>query len=591
MDPAKIIKPVLMEDPILDVQSVKYQETNIGGQNITYKTENASSYSSSAASFSFYTPNQNTMLSRRILLRMRLRVDLTSAGATGNLYKPDKMGWKQFPISSIINTMQLTLNNSNTTINLADVVHPFSLYQDEDEIKECFSTTPSMRDYFQKYSQGTGTNRSPYAKYSDNVAYPSRSTFAPVAVLVPNSSTAYRADYEFVVPLMISPLQFDNMDSNQGLLYVKSVSLNLNFVGNLAQRAWGISDELTGNEAPTVSVTLADVPSLLLKYVTPQSGQVKYPERSVYNYANVERFISNNNGADVVSGNTFKLTSDNLQLNSIPHAIMVWAKRDDSTISHTTTDTFFAIEDVSIQFANQSGLLSTATQQDLYNMSKKNGLRCSYPEFKGETIDQTGASVGLTGSVLCMKPGYDLPLQQGVVPGTVQTNNFQITVTVKNVHPTDDIAPRLYIATINQGILVSGKDGLVSQYTSSISPSVLKESVKGKKYGVRSDQKKLFGGLFVVSPKSLFRLGRHAVSGAVKAASGNIPGALMEIPGAIADDIKFVDEDAKSLSKLLKKVGAKGGKVKKAKKAQGGSSLLGGKKYTQKDILKRLMNA
>jgi hypothetical protein len=93
-----------------------------------------------------------------------------------------------------------------------------------------------------------------------------------------------------------------------------------------------------------------------------------------------------------------------------------------------------------------AGLLNSATQYDLYQMSRKNGYVGSFAQWGGysgpvaSSVPIAGVgnyspaapagipTNGQRGSVLCIKPGYDLGLEPSIAPSMNGLYNFQIIV-------------------------------------------------------------------------------------------------------------------------------------------------------------------
>ncbi len=578
----QIVHPVKVEDPILDSYQVKPVHCVQGGQTITYKRENASSHSATQSSFSFYTPNPKAILSRRFVFRAKVRVQLAGADAGSLLFQTGKEGFKQFPLSAIMSTVQLTLNNSSMSVNLADIIHPMQLFNDcsYENQHRALSSTPSMRDYYQVYEDGVGGVKNPLSKWGDNSYEPTRGSFTPISVSV-NTNTAYDAIYELAVPLMISPLQFNEEDDKDGLLYVKSVSLNINYVSNLFQRMWARAS--SANPITSGSVEILSDPELLLKYVTPPDNYV-YPQQAVYDYYNVSRHITRAQGGTLASNASRTIITDNLQLHSIPYKILVWVRRPDATIDETKSNAYFRIDNISLQFNNFSGLLSTATTQDLYNMSKSNGLDVSYQDWFGVTRDNNGLTAsakGLIGSVLCMEPGYDIPLRKGEAPGQVGNFNFQLQMQVTNVNQAEAIEPEIYVCILNKGVLVNGQDGIITQYAAILSEADVLMAQKSPmvQYKKKSN---MYGGSFFLNPKSILRdlaRGPKVIDALLK---GDIKEVGRQYKERFVEEAKAIPGDIKEAMGLAKKL---------IEMTQGGAvvgGMKGGRKLTKKQVLNRL---
>ena len=108
-----------------------------------------------------------------------------------------------------------------------------------------------------------------------------------------------------------------------------------------------------------------------------------------------------------------------------------------TTQSYNDTDSFMAIEGISINFNNSSGLGSSFTQQDLYKITAKNGINQSWLEFTGKANGAMTAGaithVPTTGSVLCLGFGTDIQLNEDyLAQGSLGSYQLSIKVDVKN---------------------------------------------------------------------------------------------------------------------------------------------------------------
>lgn len=165
---------------------------------------------------------------------------------------------------------------------------------------------------------------------------------------------------------------------------------------------------LPSNQNPAtlsaVSVNFSN-PVLLFKYITPSLLQ-RLPRSISYPYFSVDRYPTTSNISFAPNSSQI-LQSNNIQLKSIPRKIYIFARRQNMDETFSTTDTYFAINNISLNWNNESGLLSSATQQDLYNISKKNGVNLSWSQWAGaysfvsQTIANT-SKIGLVGSILCL---------------------------------------------------------------------------------------------------------------------------------------------------------------------------------------------
>ena len=122
---------------------------------------------------------------------------------------------------------------------------------------------------------------------------------------------------------------------------------------------------------------------------------VNYHEIGIYRTSNYERIAAattpNLHGymtpAGFLQWNTKTLTSSNIQLSSIPEKIIVFARRVQSNLRCTDADQYLVIKDVRVNFNNNSALLASFTQEQLYDASVSSWLKnLTWEEFSGCTI-------------------------------------------------------------------------------------------------------------------------------------------------------------------------------------------------------------
>jgi hypothetical protein len=186
------------------------------------------------------------------------------------------------------------------------------------------------------------------------------------------------------------------------------------------------------------------------------------------------RFISNTTQAlpawDPALGaqpQIFKLTSNSIQLNQVPDKMIIVARLPMSQQNWSTTSSFLAIENIVCNFNNQSGILSSATQVDLWKMSMRNGSSQNFNEFFGEASvnngQGTGTYVPTTGAMLVINPTIDFGLPNYLSAGSQGNFNFQFNLSVYNQFPYA-VTPELVLICCNSGIMVTSQ-GVSNLYT------------------------------------------------------------------------------------------------------------------------------
>jgi hypothetical protein len=88
-------------------------------------------------------------------------------------------------------------------------------------------------------------------------------------------------------------------------------------------------------------------------------------------------------GALGTATDTQVVRTSTIQLNQIPDKLIVFVRKAMGLQTVNDPDFFLAIKNVSLNFNNSSGILASATTQDLYRYSVENGSNQSWLEFSG----------------------------------------------------------------------------------------------------------------------------------------------------------------------------------------------------------------
>lgn len=447
-------------DPLTRVSSSRDYAIVKGGDRVTYKPINSTSWSNATFSFTAPPPSPGIIVDRKIALRARVRVTFTGTTTGGLLLQTGFDAPRANCLSSVMTSMSTTLNNTTTSINIADVIHPLMRYNMGNEVLDGeLSVGPQMQDEYQRYPSAIGTVRNSLGGYGDNDARVPRGAFPfGIATLV-NTTTAATVEFEVTEFIYLSPYMWGKNDK-AGFIGVQTMDFTFNF-GNL-NRIWSHSvhaaSTITG-----ITATFYAQPTLLFKYVTPRIT-APIPQVSIYPFYKVQRYPTSP-GIAVAPNASTALNTQNIQLNSIPLRIYLCARKQKSDRLYTHADTYFRINSVSVNWDNNSGLLASASLQDLFRMSKRNGLNYSFPQYQGITHNWAGTNevFGLIGSVLCICPGIDIALHPDQAPGQLGTFQLQIDTNVTNVNQTDTITPELMIIIIEEGTWTIMQNQCISQ--------------------------------------------------------------------------------------------------------------------------------
>jgi hypothetical protein len=237
---------------------------------------------------------------------------------------------------------------------------------------------------------------------------------------------------------------------------------------------------------PKLMLNFLTIPPVLFSKIEPKNV-VNYNQYTSYNYSSTDVIKPNSNGNS--------LSFNNLQLNQIPSKILIFVKN--SVQSSYTSNSFMVIEKVSLNFANKSGLLSSANQVQLYDMSVKNGLQMNYYEFSGSGIsgDNEGnvMNVPTIGSILCIDPAIDLSIDSQYTNMSQGQYNMQFEITVKN-QSSQPITPTMYVVVVNSGLFIT-ENGTSSFMTGLLTQDmVLETKVKDAVMDKKTYEDKIVGG-------------------------------------------------------------------------------------------------
>lgn len=432
--------------PPTDINSKREFAILKGGSNVSIKIGTTSSYSNTNATFSLPPASPQTIYDRTIWMKFPVRTTFTGTAPVGEyLLLNFRDAFRAFPLSSCISSMTLKINNNAMSLSLSDFIHGGLRYYNNGDMRQiCYSQCPSMLDTYQQYSDAVGSNRSPLGGYGDDSFDYSRGSFSLDAITQTAADGSGNAttviDATIVEPVFISPLLFGN-DSGPGLIGVQTFGLEMQF-GDLT-RMWSHSDSSGRTlNASGINVDLVSrgPPTLLIKQIIPQDLQM-IPKNSVYSYFELSNYSTSIGtlAAHGSNGSFITKSSNSVQLGSIPRKVYIWVKQSKSTITFKDPDVFASISQISINWNGIDGILSSASQNDLYNIAKKNGSNQTWSEFRGHTqtlgVNAAGSNnfIGLTGSVLCLTFAEDIGLQSYECSGQQGTYQFAVTCNIENL--------------------------------------------------------------------------------------------------------------------------------------------------------------
>ena len=483
-----------------------------------------------------------------------------------------------FPLASLMNTATCQINNTTVNSNLKDILPQLLRMNNTRELLRYNSGTPSLPDMaYGSYATAAGAkNNNPMADYSNcsyDVDQVSRGSFPCVVqyqqfqldgtYLVPgdgvdpsislDSTNYFKVVVQSIVtePILLSPFIWSDPSENaQGIMGVNNMSFTFNIDATLARLVSTVGGVVNQND-PTATVyptivaggsvyssggiqgtptsllfsTLGNVglqpaitiPHLLFKFYSTSELMAPVP-RNVCPYMDFPRYLTINNGSPLAPNATNgALQSSNLQINQIPDLFIICARKPMSSQKIYDPSAFLKINSISVNFNNQSGLLSSSVAHDLFRMSTKNGLNQSWLEWSGSAFlcDGTGlmsANTATTGSILVINPAFDLSLPAGLSCGSLGNYNLQFSMSVTNQFD-ETFTPEICVICVNSGLFVT-QQGISSVYTGVLSKEIVLSTARAGGGISSSDNTRLIGGKMLNMSMARRRVG-GAMSGGV----------------------------------------------------------------------------
>lgn len=574
-------KTVLVKDSVIgDITADLDFAVKSGASQTTYQRFPSTSASNSALIFNIQVPSENVVIDRAVMLTSGLTFSIAAGSATvpanqvpvgSSVFDYGLTDALQaFPLNSLLTTATAQINNTTVTVNTQDVLPSLLRMNNSRELYRYNSTTPAFPDCsYGSYADGVGANNNPLSAF-DNASFDidqvPRGAF-PVAVVIQrfqggvfqdNSPVAVAVTNTWVIvvstvvsePLILSPFIFGDPEYNcQGLLGINNMTVTLNIDAQCKRLFSTANNYITsislGTAAQPNGFTTASAvgianqpsaPALLLKFLSTQPSDL-IQTKNVVPYMDFPRYLTNSaNQPSVASLASATLTSSNLQINQIPDLFLINVRVPMSQQRWYNSSSFLTLNNISINLNNQSGLLSSASQYDLWRLSVRNGSTQSWGEFSGQqlvTNNATGAGslVASTGSLLVLNPAYDLSLPDYISCGSLGNYNFQFQCGVTNQFGFS-ITPEIIIVCVNSGIFVT-QSGVSSIYTGILTKEMVLSAKSGSQASAMTSAEvaRMVGGKMLNGSLTAIKGMRKHTRGGVMSA-GVQSGGMMSSGGA-----------------------------------------------------------
>lgn len=496
----------------------------------TYQTFTSVNNSNSSITFNVNIPSENIAVDRRILMNteIKFQVKISNVPTDGIAFtwgSTDGVG--QFPLNGLFQQVQATINNVSVSVPLDDVMAPLLRMCDQREVSKMNSSlTASYIDqnisnlaYCSLYDsnplggfrsvsldqtvQGRGTiNAQIIIKQYDTAG-----TLVDSNSVISTDPTNY-----FIVQLglyITEPFLF--LSPFQGLVKSKDEACflginNMNIVCNIKSDLTSLYK--TSNTDYTHVVSLGwdgeniafSNPQLLMNFLTLQPEQyASINTRNVLPIQDYPRYVSSDNqGIGAGASTSYTFTFPVIQLNQVPDTLLLFVRPNKSTAysgnnslseyGYNTQSQYYSITKAAISFNNQSGILASCSQEQLFNISKMNGSQQSWSDFVGvlntrgvttpEIADGSGYAPS-QGSILVLKPAYNFNLPSFLSSGSLGQFGLQIQLTCINTTGTAFTASDMVVIAVNSGIMVT-QQGSSSLYSGLLTKNMVLETKQTK---------------------------------------------------------------------------------------------------------------
>lgn len=474
--PSDFFSTITVQDDRIQAISDNIQYSVIKGASSNNPIQNAAtSISTSSIVFNQPIPSETTIVDRRIMIKTQFLFKLQKkhTSQTRMLY-PQSWNFAPFPLHQLTQTLSLTLNNTSVSTQIKDILPAMLRCMDTEDLYEYNSLCPTSFDRYARYSDeayahfdtAPGTFAEADITHLQSGAINSYSNFQGFKGLrdefIPRGAYAidgYFSDAAgntsitqadvvskteaepFYVkittfePVLISPLVWGKNKGQAGMYGLQNIILQYTLSADASRAIRSVNNI----ETPQLQAILSS--EIHMNFLTPQPSTL-LNARNVLPHYQIDRLVSSfpNNVPTAFNASAgAPIQSQTFTLSVIPDYIVVYIRPPTSKLAHYKSDSFASISALNIQFANTSGILSTAQINNLYQISHENGYNGSFLEWANRAHG-SGSNAGhlsnlpTSGSVCILRFGKDINLPEFAAPGCVGNWSLKIDVVAKQTY-------------------------------------------------------------------------------------------------------------------------------------------------------------
>jgi len=481
------IIPVLAKDDLLLADSAVAFEVLKGASSVTVQRFPFTSQSPTSHVYNIQVPSTNVVMSREVMWCSDITVTVSGVPRDGEFLVNYGRGdaFAPFPLNQLTTNTSIQINNTTVSLQNRDILDPLLRNMSRGELAAYSYATPVYLDNYASYESLAPTSlisNSPLGSYyqASDFNYPPRGSF-PVSITgntiqaVGGFAAGTVKTVEITIrvcePLIVSPFVFGSAAKTAAGIYgVSQINVQTS-MDALGKRAFRFIATEGGNTATKTVTGVTYANSYLeCRFLTPKPSDL-LPAINVLPAANFVNYKTTGNST-LASTVTTTLTSNNVQLNAIPDKAIIFVRDTSGAQQWGDADAYCHITGIRVLFNNQSGLLSSASDVELYRMSVEAGCHQSWLEYSGKAngnrsqlyvndgatnsvgynLDESGGLVNTTGSVLVLDFGKHIAIAEDYyAPSSLGQFSFQIQVDIENTTG-KTITPELNTLFMTSGV-------------------------------------------------------------------------------------------------------------------------------------------
>jgi hypothetical protein len=302
-------------------------------------------------------------------------------------------GFRAFPLQSISDNVQLSINSATTTWNSRQTISGLQRLIDNKTLMGKAGEVPVRPDdQYLLFPDAVGSSHVLSVDGHNNLNY-SRNGIQAISysTAVNGANTIYTYRYNFTEDLIIpginslwaGEIELANVN-NLSLIFTYS-NLQSDFLCS-APVYTDAATPVLKTYVGTVVVTILE-PFLDLLYNTVNPDIVQIPRSLVYPYESINWFAQNPIASVDLTGATAipLISSNTLRLTSCPKYIGFWLREPIASRTSTQADACLALDNglgcVSINYGAKNGLLSQSDRKTLWKFSRECGSNQTYESF------------------------------------------------------------------------------------------------------------------------------------------------------------------------------------------------------------------